>query len=425
MTTSAQARESAPLGFGSLLSLGLNGIVGVGIFFAPAQVAKLADGAIGSWLYLVTLAALAPVALAYALLGSRFRRDGGPFVWAEAAFGLRVAAAVGWVAYVSAVFSTAAVVSGLATHLGPELGFASVPARRGFGLVCVVVLAGLNLSGLRLSARIWSTVTVLKLIPLIGLLALALMGAGTSTPFQPRHEVGAISIGRAVLVIVFALQGFEIVAVPAGRIRGGGRSIGFATLLSVAGVAVLYSAIHEVCRRHVPGLASSGAPLVAAGEALGGARWAAVMRVATNLSALGIAFGMFAMTPRYLAVLKQLWPWVGGGEVRGVPRRCVLITAAIVSLMVVLGDLTALFVLSSVAVLTQYTVSVLALARLAWRRERGLRRWMAGIAPPAVVSVVLIGSEATVAELATLLGVLGTGVVLLALRGRFSAVLRR
>jgi len=63
--------EQRPLGFWSLLALGINGIVGVGIFFAPSEIATLAPGW-GSLLVLaITGVALFPVALAVSKMGSR------------------------------------------------------------------------------------------------------------------------------------------------------------------------------------------------------------------------------------------------------------------------------------------------------------------------------------------------------------------
>src|SRR5690606_5790633 len=103
----------AQLGLFSLSALGINGMVGVGIFFVPSSIAALIPGALGTWVYALTVLAVAPVAACYSVLGARFPRDGGPYVWAQAAFGERVGFAVGWVSYVSAVFSTAAVLSGL------------------------------------------------------------------------------------------------------------------------------------------------------------------------------------------------------------------------------------------------------------------------------------------------------------------------
>src|SRR4029453_260174 len=76
-----EASRHAPsevLGFGALLALGINGIVGVGIFFTPSQIAVLLPGRSGALAYLFTALALMPVACVYAVLGGRFRQDGGP-----------------------------------------------------------------------------------------------------------------------------------------------------------------------------------------------------------------------------------------------------------------------------------------------------------------------------------------------------------
>src|SRR5512140_1855386 len=133
--------ESRTLGFWSLLALGINGIVGVGIFFAPAEVAALVPGRAGVLVYALTALALLPIAWTYATLGGRFAEDGGPYVWARAAFGPNVAFAVGWIAYVSALFSTSAVMVGLAEHAGPALGLHAPWARRAFAVVLLVLLA--------------------------------------------------------------------------------------------------------------------------------------------------------------------------------------------------------------------------------------------------------------------------------------------
>src|SRR5207249_2974884 len=114
--------------------------------------------------YLVTALALLPIALGYAALGGRFSVDGGPYVWAEAAFGPRFAFFVGWIAYASSLFSLAAVMTGLAEHAAPIFGISSPGAVRLFAVLCIACLATIAASGLHLSALVWTFVTVLKLV---------------------------------------------------------------------------------------------------------------------------------------------------------------------------------------------------------------------------------------------------------------------
>src|SRR6185436_12018704 len=125
MAAPSPPSERRPVGPLALLALGVNGIVGVGIFFAPADIAQRAPGGASVLVFVLTALALVPVALAFAVLGSRFGEDGGPVVFARAAFGEAPAFLVGWIAYVSAIASSSAVNVGLATALAPQLGLES------------------------------------------------------------------------------------------------------------------------------------------------------------------------------------------------------------------------------------------------------------------------------------------------------------
>ncbi len=404
------------LGFWSLLALGVNGIVGVGIFFVPAQVAARVPGMGGVGVYALTAAALAPIAWAYATLGGHFDEDGGPYVWARAAFGPRFGFAVGWVAYVSALFSTSAVMAGLAEHAAPSLGLSGPFAQRGFILVCTLLLGAVVASGLKPSAIAWNAVTVLKLLPLFALAGLALAAAAPA-PVEEHAAAGVGGFMRAALVVVFAMQGFEIVPVPAGNARASRRAIPLATLGSLAGATLLYLVLQWACVRAVPGLSHSGRPLVDAAAAYGGrpAEW--LVAAGTNISALGIAFGMFAMSPRYLSTLGRpdgLGEWIGKESDRHVPQRALWITLAVVLVLSLGGKLGELFVLSSVSVLAQYGVSVAALAVLALRRKNGLRPRHLWPAPLALFAILLLGRAAKPIELVVFAGVLavGGGVVL-------------
>ncbi|MEZ4232572.1 MAG: APC family permease [Polyangiaceae bacterium] len=424
-------QRSPELGFWSLCALGVNGMVGVGIFFAPAKVAALVPGSAGTWVYALTTLAIAPVAACYALLGARFDRDGGPFVWAQAAFGGHVAYAVGWISYVSAVFSTAAVVSGLGQYLGPYLGFVGAANARLFSTLSVMVLGLLVAAGLRLSAWVWNGLTVAKLVPLVALLALgaALWWRGSATAASPPNPAAApldspasTAWLRASLVALFATQGFEILPVPSGSIRRRSRNLPLAMLASLSFVTLLYMGLHATAVRALPDVARTEAPLVEAANALGGARLDYLVALGTQVSAVGIAFGMFAMTPRYLAALagpEGLGEWIGRHSGRNVPLPALLITLASSVALVLSGKLESLFVLASMAVLAQFAVSLLALCRLAWRTEHGLVRAHLWLGLPALGSLGLVARGAERRELLVLFASLALGLLLRYLpRGR-------
>jgi len=416
-----EAEAARELGLFSLLALGINGIVGVGIFFTPNLVAALVPGRAGVLAYALTLLALLPVALTYARLGSRFDRDGGPYIWAQAAFGERSAFVVGFVAYASAVLSTAAVIAGLGEYTAPLLGLGA--NKTAFAVASAVVFGVIALSGLRPSAWVWSTLTVLKLLPLLLLVGLFLfgrhsgaLGSAVESATPPR-----LGWGRAVLLIVFPMQGFEIVPVPGSHVRSAARAIPIATVGSLVLCAALYALLHWACVDAVPALASRDTPLVGAASALGGPRLASLVSAGTNLSAIGIAFGMMAMTPRYLAALEA-----GGAqnallalETRHhVPRRALFATLTLVVILVSVGALSRLFVLSSVAVLFQYSVSVLALCVLGLRRKSGLSPRDALSAPFALVALAIVARAVELPELVVMAGIVVCALLLWFVRAR-------
>lgn len=403
----ASGEEDAPvprlLGSVSLLALGINGVVGVGIFFAPASVAAELPGMAGVGAYVLTAVALLPIALSYSVLGARFQVDGGPTVWAEAAFGPRFAFFVGWLTFVSSLLSLAAVSSGLAFHASSVVGVTSDMGVRVLAAACTLSLASLASTGLRPSAVVWTAVTVLKLSPLFVLVALGVARYGSVTvPAAAPVAAEALSrhsLGGAVLIVVFALQGFEIVPLLAGSTERPGRTVPVATVGALLVAAALYSALHALAVHAVPELGRSHAPLAEAARAYGGTRAERLVLAGANVSALGIEFGMLNTTPRYLSALsgsRAFGPWIGKLDGRLVPQRALLVTALASAVMVLLANRSMdLFVLSSLAVLAQFAATVAALLVLGLRKIRGLSGRHVALA---ALSLLGIGLVATGAE---------------------------
>lgn len=418
-----------PLGVFSLLALGLNGIVGVGIFFAPPVVARNVPGYAGLLVYVAVVLACLPIALVYARLGARFEADGGPYLYARAAFGQAAAFGIGWITYVSALFSTSTVAVGFVDALAPSVGVATAAGRALLGCAVVTGLTALLALGLRVSALVWSGVTVVKLAPLVSLLIVAVVVSAPDAPL-PSGAAGERSPLAAAFAVLFALQGFEVVPLPAGQVEGGLRAVPFATVGSLLLAGALYVALHAVCVASLPDLAARTMPLAEAAAVRGGPRLAKLVTAGVSVSSLGITVGMLAMTPRYLAALGQaegLGKKLAAMSPRAVPLRAVALTwmavLVIVTLTSLYGSIASLFALSSVSVILQYAVTSSALATLSRRRERGLALRDAWPAPLAIAVCALLCFGAEPGELVVVAAVIASGFALrLALRDRAAAV---
>lgn len=403
--TDVKKEDARPLGFWSLLTLGINGIVGVGIFFAPKQLAAAAPGW-GSLLVLaITGCALLPVALAVSKMGSRIDEDGGPVVYARFAFGETAGFVVGWLAYVSAIFSACTVMVGLTSHV---LTNVSEFVTRAAAVGLVTILALVCATGVKITARVWNVLTVLKLVPLLLLVGVTLLKAPPPDVPPPAGVTSHVDWFRTCLQATFVFQGFEIVPVIAGQARSSSRNIPPAVIGSLVSATCIYLLLQRGAVLGVADLAHSGAPLVATAEAYGGSNLGRIISIGTNVSALGIAFGMIATTPRYLSALATHTRFTH--ERKGVPLQALFATWLLVALPVLFfGDFGELLTLSSVSVVTQYLIVALALVRFAWKGERNLKLTDAWSAVPTIIVALALLSGANWKEFAIAGGCVAIG----------------
>jgi len=371
--------ERPPLGPITLLALGINGIVGVGIFVSPPIVARAFPGAYGALAYVVVAMGCLPIALVYARLARALPRDGGPALYADHAFGRRTADAIGGLVWVSALFSASAVTRALSERL--VTNFATAVA-----IAISLGLAMVNLRGLRLSAWMWTVLTVAKLVPLISLATIGLFAAPTTSAIAPTNR------GAALLAILFSLQGFEIVPLPAGQARDAEKNVPRATVGALIAAGMLYGVVYLACARALPSLGSSTSAIPDAAAVLGGAKLARAIGAGVLASMGGIVVGMHAMTPRYLSA-------ISGERSAAVPVRSIAATAILIALLCTFSSLPELLDMASISVLAQYGTTSLALLVLASRGGAGLSHRDAWPAPFALIVVAILLAQASVREM--------------------------
>ncbi len=282
--------------------LGVNAVVGSGIYLFPGTLATaLGPASIFAWL--VTGLLCLPLALTFALLGAGEERTGGPFRYTELAFGNGAAFVVGWLAWVTSVISWAAVASALPSYLAP---FVPALSDRGLARVLssaiVLLLAALNVVGVKPGARLMDTLTLLKLVPLVIFVAVGLSALDTRH-FQPVAPTGLGALPAMALMTLFAFQGFEVVGVPVGEVREPRRAVPRAVLISLLFPAFLYVLVQIVFVG--VGAPRSEAPLVAAAERFLGGPGGALLGFGGLVSMLGFSAGSALCTPRYLQALAE------------------------------------------------------------------------------------------------------------------------
>lgn len=297
----AQNGVAAPLkraiGRWDLTAILLNTVIGAGILGLPARTFEvLGVFSVAAW----ALCALAMglVALCFAEVGSRFRTTGGPYIYTHAAFGPTAGFVVGWLTWVSRLFSFAAVTNlavSYAAALYSPLG-QPLPRAAFVGAVTAVLTLAL-LAGVSRSKFVNHVFTACKLLVLCGFLILALPAIkGEYFAAGPVPELA--DWRSAILLMTFAFVGIESSLITTGEMRDPRKVVPFGLGVGVSVLAVMYIVIQVACIGVLSDLAASDRPVIEATEQLIGPAGATIMIAGALITVVGTLFAILLTASR-------------------------------------------------------------------------------------------------------------------------------
>jgi APA family basic amino acid/polyamine antiporter len=288
------------LGTWGLAAAIVNVTIGGGIFRLPAGAADIL-GAAAPIAYVACAVAMGLIVLCFAEAGSRVSLTGGLYAYVETAFGPFVGFLTGVFLWASMTSALAAVSTFLADSLGALLPALDGPAARALVVATAILgLAGFNVLGVRGASRFNNVMTVAKLLPLLLLVAVGLAsvrGENLAIEAAPSSE----SLARASAFLIFAFLGVESALVPSGEVREPSRTVPRALFIAMAGITLVYLAVHLVTQGILgASLAGQRTPVAAAaGVAMG--EWGRTLVLAGSaVSMFGYVSGMTLGVPRQL-----------------------------------------------------------------------------------------------------------------------------
>jgi len=368
-TTTARPSLVRALGRWDLTAIGVNQVIGSGIFLLPALVAANV-GAWSPWAVLAVGGLSLVIALCFAEAGSRFDATGGPYLFIRAALGRFVGFETGWMLWFVRAASWASVINGLADALSfyfPVL--VNYGPRATLITAVIAAICYLNVIGIKQSAIAVNTFTVAKLVPLA---VFVLVGAFyvNAEWLRPAGTVSWASASSSALFLVFAYGGYEVVPVTAGETRDPARMIPFALVMTIAIVAAFMTAVQVVALGTLPGLGASRTPLADASVLFMGAAGGFLLTVGAVVSMTGNNVGQALTGSRSLFALGEqgdLPPFFGRVHPRHhTPANAILITSGVALALALTGSFATLAAGSAIARLVVYAgtcVSVLVLRR--------------------------------------------------------------
>jgi APA family basic amino acid/polyamine antiporter len=232
-----------PFGLWTATALAVGGMIGSGIFVLPAQLAPFGWTAIAAWFCVVCGAGI--VALVLARLAAALPEAGGAVAMCAAALGPLPGVLIGW-SYWVGIWSANAIIAVTAIHylavFVPALDATPrAAALSAVGLIWLLTL--LNLGGARVAGRFQVVTTLLKLLPLLAVVAILvelMLGGGQVFRAHPHNAFAGSALTPAATLAFFALVGFESAGIVAQRVRDPERNVMLSTLGGLAGTGLLY-----------------------------------------------------------------------------------------------------------------------------------------------------------------------------------------
>jgi amino acid transporter len=339
----------------------VNGVIGAGIFTLPAAVA-LSAGAAAPLAYIITAVVMAGVVVCFAEAGSRVPTSGGAYGTVEAAFGPAAGFVTGMLLLLSDVLASGGIAAGLADMVGAELPAAAAPpARAGLLAILYLLVAGLNLIGVKQTVRAIAAATAAKILPLLLFLALGVAAITLPAPHgPPLPPVTFAGFGQGLILTLFAFSGLETAVCTSGEVRNPARALPRALMFGMLFILALYVGV-QLTAQHLlgPALPHAAAPL-AEGAARFGPLPRAIMLAGALVSMVVWLCSDVLGTSRLLFAFGrdgELPAWFGNLTPRTrVPANAIVSYVVIGFLLAATGSFLRLVVLSTLAVVGIYSL---------------------------------------------------------------------
>ncbi len=235
----SEPSRDGELGISALVSIGIGGMVGGGIFSVLGLTVQIAHA--GAYLSFVVGGVIAAITgRSYALLSVRIRSRGGTAVFLDKCFGTKIAGPLNVLLWLSYFVMLGLYAVAFGSYGAALLGAApDGPWRRVLASGVVLAFAGLNLAGARIVGRAEALLVYAKLV-ILSVFCVAGLFFVDGGRVSPAHYPSIGVIVYAGALIFLGYEGFELIANAAEDARDPRRSLPLAYLISIGVVIGLY-----------------------------------------------------------------------------------------------------------------------------------------------------------------------------------------
>ncbi len=330
--------------FSSIVFLGINSIMGAGIFLTPSK-AYMALGPYGSLIVLLICAIVATImALTFAEMSGMFSETGGPYIYVRETYGKFWGFQVGFVRFIVTCMAWGTNMIAVPTALSVvDPWFASDAGKLIISILLIILITIINLRGVKSSEIFNNILTFIKFIPLVIFIITGIFFVKLSNFEVPPTDMvppfGLASIGAGFLLLIYSFYGFENIGVAAQDMENPTKNVPRAIfavmmILTIAYFLIYFNAIGILGQD----MYYSGAPV---GDAMGSymGAWAVDAIVGVSvISMIGFSLATAFAAARNIVPLSKdhFMPEVAGeNNAKGVPAVSI-ITVMLITIFIVI-----------------------------------------------------------------------------------------
>ncbi len=195
------------LGTKELVSLGVGGTIGSGIFVVPGIAAAI-TGSASLFAWIIVACSATCVLLSLAWIIPLFGREGSFYSLFYFMFGEKAAALL----ILLYLFGSVTGIATIAAGIGQYLSFFGISFILGIEIMIICLFCSLNIIGISVSGMTENILTILKIVPLV-IITVILIPYIKVQNLVPFPSVAPVSLISTILIVYWPFTGFEISAI--------------------------------------------------------------------------------------------------------------------------------------------------------------------------------------------------------------------
>lgn len=359
------------IGFPSVVLLGINGVIGGGLFLLPSTMYKQG----GQYVLLaIALAGISAtlIAMHYAVMSSRIDEDGGAWVYTKRAFGHYPGFLVGWFGWLFGVITisaeTAAFLKTL-TGLVPAVGTPLVYNSLAIGIM--LLLGIMNYFGTGIASRIDDASSLIKIgvILAVFIATVVWLLLGSTSQFSIAQAKPVYDFSGAFGNAFYMFTGFSLIPIAAKEMKNPGKMLPRAILTVMLATTAIF-VLMQVVAMTVLGdhLAGSALPVADIFNVILGRVGRTIIITGMMLSIIGVAIATSFNSPIELASMARERGFLPREFSRlnryGAPVGAILLTIAISGGLILSGSYLFLIKLIVLSDFVQYLGTIFSSIKL-------------------------------------------------------------